>query len=88
MLPSAQLTAQGQPVVAGHHDIQHHQVYRLFIEHGAHLFAISGTGSAIARLQQIIDDQLANIPVVINDKNVIGCLHPKLLFISNAPKIA
>ena len=50
----------------------------LFIQHDAHLFAVGRARRAIARLNEIIDNQFTNIPVVIDDKDMINILHRNL----------
>ena len=50
----------------------------LFIQHGTHLFAVRRAGGAITGLNEIVDNQFTNIPVVIDDKDVVNMFHRTL----------
>ena len=78
MFADTQLPTQRKTVIAGHHDVQHHQVDMLFIQHGAHLLAVGRAGGAITGLNEIVDNQFTNIPVVIDDKDMVNMLHRNL----------
>ncbi|MNY51680.1 hypothetical protein D3C86_1872940 [compost metagenome] len=75
MLAGAQLPAQHQPVVAGHHHIEHDQVDGVGFQEGAHLAAIGGNGGTQAVLLEIARHQLANFAIVVDDQDMIDVLH-------------
>ncbi|CZU76192.1 Uncharacterised protein [Enterobacter hormaechei] len=50
----------------------------LFVEHYAHLFPVRRARGVVAGFHEVIDNQLTNIPVVIDDKDVINMLHRRL----------
>ncbi len=79
MPAAAQLPTQRQAIIAGHHHVQHHQVDMLFVEHCAHLFPVRRARGVVAGFHEVIDNQFTNIPVVIDDKDVINMLHRRLL---------
>ncbi|MNO52234.1 hypothetical protein D3C76_426500 [compost metagenome] len=74
----AQLAAEHQAIVAGHHDVQHDQVHRRGFEEAAHLPAIGHDRGAQAVFLQVVAHQLAYLAVIVNDENVIDVLHGDL----------
>ena len=79
MPAAAQLSTYRQAIITGHHHVQHHQVDMLFVEHYAHLFPVRRARCVVAGFHEVIDNQFTNIPVVIDDKDVINMLHRRLL---------
>ena len=75
VLADAQLAAEQQAVVAGHHDVEDDQVHRVGFEERAHLPAIGDDGGAQAVLLQVVAYQLANLAVIVDDQDVIDMLH-------------
>ncbi|MNH15090.1 hypothetical protein D3C79_746970 [compost metagenome] len=75
MLAGAQLTAQQQAVVAGHHDVEHDQVDAVGFEEGAHLPAVGDDAGTQTVLLQIVADQFADLAVIVNDQDVIDVFH-------------
>ncbi|MDT4823099.1 hypothetical protein FQZ97_563200 [compost metagenome] len=75
MLADAQFATEAQAIVAGHHDVEHDQVDHIALEEGTHLPAIGRQADAQAILLQVVADQLANFPVVVDDQDVIDVVH-------------
>ena len=75
VLADAQLAAEQQAVVAGHHDVEDDQVHRVGFEERAHLPAIGDDGGAQAVLLQVVAYQLANLAVIVDDQDVIDMIH-------------
>ncbi|MNL29713.1 hypothetical protein D3C87_1514060 [compost metagenome] len=71
----AQLAAEHQAIVAGHHDVEHDQVHRRGFEERAHLPPIRHDGGAQAVLFQVVAYQLSNFAVIVHDENVIDVFH-------------
>ena len=69
----ADTAADFQTVHLGHHHIQQHHVGLDLIELVQPLFAVVGDGDLIALLGQIEPQQLADIHVVIHDKDLFVC---------------
>ncbi|CUX35540.1 conserved hypothetical protein [Agrobacterium fabrum str. J-07] len=75
VLAGPQLSAENQPVIAGHHHVEHDQIDGVAIEKTSHLSAVGRNGGAQAVLLQVAGDQFPDFPVVVNDKNVIDMFH-------------
>jgi len=68
----AQVAAQGQAIVAGHHHVEHDQVDAVLVERGLHLAPVGGGGAAQALLLEVVGEQLADVAVVVDDQDVVG----------------
>ncbi|MNP32428.1 hypothetical protein D3C76_1256080 [compost metagenome] len=71
----AQLAAQHQAVIAGHHDVEHDQVHCIGLKEGAHLPAVRGDAGAQTIFLQVVADQLTDFAVVVDDQDVIDVFH-------------
>ncbi|CCD16125.1 unnamed protein product [Trypanosoma congolense IL3000] len=71
----ANVAAEHQAIVAGHHDVQHDQVYRRGLEKRAHLAAIRNHGGPQAVLLQVVAYHLSNLTVIVHDEDVINVFH-------------
>ena len=71
----AQVAAQGESVLAGHHEVEHDQVDAVGLERGLHLAPVGGGGAAQALLLEVVGEQLADVAIVIDDQDVVGRVH-------------
>ncbi|EGE56510.1 hypothetical protein RHECNPAF_6420057 [Rhizobium etli CNPAF512] len=71
----AEFAAQHQPVIAGHHHVEHDQVDGIGIQKTAHLAPVRGNAGPQAILLQIAGDQLADFTIVVDDQDVIDMIH-------------
>ncbi|SPD67736.1 protein of unknown function (plasmid) [Cupriavidus taiwanensis] len=70
-LARAQVAAQRQPVFAGQHQVQHHQVDRALVQRRAHLAPVGGQGHAHAAALEVGGNQFADFAVVVDDKDMV-----------------
>jgi hypothetical protein len=86
-LARAQFAAQHEAVLARHHEVEHDQIGRAALQHGAHLPAVGGQRNAHAVLLQIAREQFADAAIVVDDQHVVGGFHRQLIAscVSSAP---
>ena len=75
MLARPQLAAEHEPVIAGHHDVEHDEVDPVGLEKRPHLPPVRDDSGAQAVLLQIIGNELSDFTVVIDDQDVVYMLH-------------
>jgi hypothetical protein len=71
----AQLAAQRQPVLAGHHDVEHDQIDAARLEQPARLRRALGRTHPEAMLGEILRQEIADLAVVVDHQNVCERLH-------------
>jgi hypothetical protein len=70
-----QVAAEREAVVARHHEVKHDQIDAVAGEHLAHLSAIGHRGDPIAASGKVSVQEFAQLPVVVNDENVVRIPH-------------
>ena len=65
----AKVTAEGEAIVAGHHDVQHNQIDGLLSQLTLHGITAIRQQHPQTMLLQIAADQIANVSMVIDDQN-------------------
>ena len=71
----AQVAAQREAVVAGQHQVEHHQVECAPVQRLPHGAAIGDRGRAQAVLLEIAAEQGPDLGVVVDDQDVVGSIH-------------
>ena len=71
------MTAQRQAVLAGHHDVQNHQVDGAGVQHLTRRLGAVGRGHPIPVLFQIARQGIPDIRVVVDDQDVFAVRHVK-----------
>jgi len=67
---AAQKAAEGQTVLAWHHDVKNHQVQSTSLEQTAQCDSTLRKADAVAMLHQVFADQIANITMIVHDGDV------------------
>ena len=70
-----QMPAQRQPVLPGHHDVEHDQIDPARLEQPAGLGRALGGADAKAVLGEVLRQQVANLAVVVDHEDVRQGLH-------------
>ena len=74
----AQMAAERQPVLARHHDVEHHEIDRAHLEQLARLGGALGGADAELVPGEIFRQQITDLAVVVDDQDVRGRLHSAL----------
>jgi len=72
---AAQMAAEGQSVLARHHDVKNHQVQSTSFEQAAECNSALRKADAVAMLHQVFADQIANIAMIVHDGDVRCRVH-------------
>lgn len=72
-----QFAAQHEAVIAQHHDVEHDQIDRICLKERPHLTPVGHGGRPQAVLPQVSRYKFPDLPIVINDQDVIDMLHAR-----------